>query len=104
MTALWRMSAGLVVWAAAFCILYGLHGIGCSAGWSSRIGPAGIDLHRGVLVVAWLACIAAGIAVAMWLRPSDPGLVGRTAWRTALIGLGATVVTGLPILILPACL
>lgn len=102
MSVLLRLSAGLVVWAVAFCLLYGLHGIGCTRGWADiGLGPA--SLHRGVLVVAWLACVAAGIGVALWLRSARDTLLDRAAWHLALVGVAATLVTGLPILTLPAC-
>lgn len=104
MMALLRMSAGLILWAVAFCILYGLHGIGCAAGWPSVLLPGGISLHRGTLIAAWLACIAGGVAVILFERGPRRTLVERTGWRLAWVGLIATVMTGLPILILPNCL
>lgn len=99
-----RMSAGLIVWAIAFCLLYALHGIGCAAGWSSAMLPGGISLHRGTLIAAWLVCIAAGVGIALSQRWPRTTLIARTAWRLAWVGVIATVATGLPILILPACL
>ncbi|MHA6723910.1 hypothetical protein [Sphingomonas sp. RS2018] len=105
MTALLRMSGGLIVWAVAFCVLYALHGIGCGAGWATmRI--AGVGLHRAALVAAWLACLAAGGAVVLATRSGRDGaaLIERTAWRIALVGLAATAITGLPIVTIPACL
>lgn len=104
MIALLRMSAGLIVWAIAFCVLYGLHGIGCAVGWPSTTLPGGISVHRGVLIAAWLACIATGVAVALSQRGRRSTLIERTGWRLAWVGLIATVITGLPILMLPACL
>lgn len=105
MIALIRMIAGLLVWAAAFCLLYGLHGIGCARGWDAiSAGPA--SLHRTVLTGAWLACLIAGGLLLIHLRRARhaPGLLDRTAVHVALTGLAATAVTGLPILTLPACL
>lgn len=103
MIALLRMSAGLIVWAVAFCILYALHGIGCAAGWSSTMLPGGIGLHRFALIAAWIACILAGVVVLWSLRAPRATLIERTGWRLAWVGLIATVMTGLPIPLLPAC-
>ncbi len=58
MIALLRMSAGLIGWAIAFCLLYALHGIGCASGWA--ITPVmGASLHRVVLLAAWIGSVAA---------------------------------------------
>lgn len=104
MIALLRMVAGLIVWAVAFCVLYALHGLGCAADWQRATLPFGISPHRAVLSVAWVACLAVGGAVAWWLRPPHADMTDRIGWRLAWVGLLATVMTGLPILILPACL
>lgn len=104
MTALVRMSAGLIVWAVTFCVLYGLHGVGCTAGWPSTPLTGWLDLHRAILAAAWLAGIAAGVAVVLAFRAPRPTLIARTGWRLAWVGLIATMATGLPILVLPACL
>jgi hypothetical protein len=104
MIALVRMSAGLIVWAVAFCVLYALHGLGCARGWAT-IGLGATSAHRAVLIAAWLLCIGTAIGVAVWRWPARTGtLVERTGWRLALVGVAATAITGLPIVTLPACL
>jgi hypothetical protein len=104
MIALVRMSAGLIVWAVAFCVLYALHGLGCARGWAT-IGLGATSAHRAALIAAWLLCIGTGIGVAVWRWPARSGtLVERTGWRLALVGVAATAITGLPIVTLPACL
>jgi hypothetical protein len=105
MSALLRMTAGLTLWAIAFCLLYGLHGIGCARGWAT-IAVAGTSLHRAALAALWIACLAAGAALVARSRPHRhaQALVDRAAFPIALIGLVATLFTGLPILLLPACL
>jgi hypothetical protein len=104
MSALLRMSAGLIVWAVAFCLLYALHGLSCARGWAT-IGLGVTSVHHAALIAAWLLCIGVGIAIAAWRWPARSGtLVDRTGWRLALIGVAATAITGLPILTLPACL
>lgn len=104
MIALIRMTAGLTLWAVAFCILYGLHGIGCARGWAAiAAGPVG--LHRLILSIVWLGCVAAALLLAFALRRrGGDGLIDRTGRISAWVGAGATIVTGLPIVTLPACI
>ncbi|MDQ0836531.1 hypothetical protein [Sphingomonas faeni] len=103
MRALVRMSAGLIVWAIAFCLLYALHGLGCARGWATiRFGET--SAHQTALIAGWLLCIGMGIGIAVWQWPARSGtLVDRTGFRLALIGVAATAITGLPIFTLPAC-
>ncbi|MDJ0278128.1 hypothetical protein QLH51_15120 [Sphingomonas sp. 2R-10] len=104
MTALLRMTAGLFHWAAAFSVLYGLHGIGCGSGWD-RVAVAGTSLHRLLLIVAWVGGIAAGAGLALWLRrTAGTGLLDRVAVMLGWVGVAAIVVGGLPIVTIPACL
>jgi hypothetical protein len=60
MIQLLRMTAGLFHWAVAFSVLYGLHGIGCSAGWE-RVAVAGTSLHRLLLILSWFLHGQAGL-------------------------------------------
>ncbi|MFD1033863.1 hypothetical protein ACFQ15_04275 [Sphingomonas hankookensis] len=104
MIQLLRMTAGLFHWAVAFGVLYGLHGIGCSAGWE-RSMVAGTSLHRLLLVLAWAGGIAAGVALTRWLRrTAGAGLLDRIAVLLGWVGVAAVVVGGLPIVTIPACL
>jgi len=102
--ALLRASVGLILWAAAFCLLYALHGIGCSARWPSIAVLWGLNLHRIVLIAAWLICIGAGVIAVVSTKASRLTLLDRLAHRSAVIGLSANFVTGLPVLLLPDCL
>lgn len=104
MISLIRASAGLIVWAGAFSLLYALHGIGCSARWPTIAVTPGITLHRLVLIVAWLLCIGAGLALVMMTKGARSTLLDRLARRSSIVGLAATIVTGLPVLLLPDCL
>ncbi len=103
MIALIRMTAGLTHWAAAFCVLYGLHGLGCTGGWNGRwVGP--VDLHRLLLGMAWIGGIAAGVALTLWLRRArKAGLIDSIAVILGWVGVAAIVLTGLPIVTIPAC-
>lgn len=103
MIVLLRLSAGLIGWAAAFCLVYGLHGIGCAAGWEAR-GPGAIGLHRLVLLAAWGVSLAATLAIALALhRRRGAAILGRASAATGWIGFAATAFTFLPILVVPAC-
>jgi hypothetical protein len=104
MIALIRMSAGLIGWAVAFCLIYALHGIGCAAGWAA-IPAMGVSLHRLVLLTAWLASVAATLGIALWLHRQRHGaLDARAGAVLGWTGLAATVAGGLPILLVPDCL
>ncbi|MGN5375594.1 hypothetical protein [Sphingomonas hankookensis] len=104
MIALLRMTAGLFHWALAFGVLYGLHGIGCSAGWA-RIMVAGTSLHRLLLILAWIGGAAAGVMLTGWLRRTGGNtLLDRGAVILGWVGVAAIVVGGLPIVTIPACL
>jgi hypothetical protein len=104
MIALLRMTAGLIVWAIAFCALYGLSGIGCAAGWASARTIGGLSVHHATMLAAWLACIAAASGVCVALRRHGDSMIDKTSWTLAVVGLLATIVTGLPIVLVPACL
>ncbi len=102
MIALIRMTAGLILWGIAFAVLYGLHGIGCAAGWAGTVaGP--VSVQHLVLGTVWIGFVAGGIALAWASRRGGDELVERTAWRLGVVGAAATLVTGLPIVTLPAC-
>ncbi|MBB4087283.1 hypothetical protein [Sphingomonas carotinifaciens] len=103
MIALLRMSAGLIGWAIAFCLLYALHGIGCASGWATT-PVMGASLHRVVLLAAWIGSVAATLALALRWREPGPALTDRAAAVLAWVGCAATVAGGLPILLVPDCL
>ncbi len=104
MIQLLRMTAGLFHWAVAFSVLYGLHGIGCSAGWE-RVAVAGTSLHRLLLILGWVGGSAAGVVLTLWLqRTVGTGLLDRVAILLGWVGAAAIVVGGLPIVTIPACL
>lgn len=103
MRVLIRLTLGLIWWSIAFAGLYALHGIGCGAGWH-HVTLAGISLHRLALGGAWLGTILVAAGVAWALRPREQAPLARAAAVLGLAGLGATIATGLPILIVPDCL
>jgi hypothetical protein len=88
---------GYVLWSAAFVALYGLHGAGCEL-----VDPARRGALRIALTAAWLAFVAAGVALAVvvirrrraavtpprhFLAAVAAGLAISAAIATAWIGL-----------------
>lgn len=95
------VALGPAIWAAAFTLVYALHGAGCAAGWAGLdIGP--VSLHRLLMLLGWLAGIAAG----GWLLLRLPAGKDRETWLPragALIGLFATLFTLVPVLFASSC-
>jgi hypothetical protein len=102
-----RIVAGFLVWLALFSAIYGLHGIGCSASWSST-GLAGTSLFRLVLVAAASMAILSQIAVLMALRSpqgrSPSPFVRNVSTSLAAAAIVAQVWTVFPVVVLSACL
>jgi hypothetical protein len=98
-----RASAGLLLWAFGFALLYGLHGIGCARGWDA------IPLLRGTLfgwtmVATWILLTAGAVAILAWVRRGSSGLERHVAIASALAGLAGIIVTGSPVVLTSACL
>ncbi len=103
---LWTAMGGLVGWAAAFAVVYALHGVGCATGWDRlNLGP--FSLQRVVLVLSWLVCVALLTLwlwrVRAWRGRTDPTpsagatpLLQRLAEMSAWAGLAAILVSLLP--------
>ena len=97
-----RASAGLIVWAFGFSLLYALHGFGCAKGW------AGVSLLTGslfgwVMGTAWVAMIAVSAATAWWVWTRLEGFERKLAIASAAAGFVAIVVTGAPTALVSAC-
>ncbi len=93
--------AGPTVWAAAFAVAYGLHGVGCELGWPRvMVGP--VSLHRLAIAVTGLAgaliCLALLARVKTALGP-EAALPRLGLW----IGLVATLFTLAPVLAVTSC-
>ena len=97
-----RLSAGLIGWAVAFCLIYALHGLGCAAGWETR-HAGGFSVHHIVLFAAWALSLGATLAIALWLRRYRATTLDRAAAALGWVGFAATLVTFAPIAIVPAC-
>ncbi|NYT43223.1 hypothetical protein [Pollutimonas thiosulfatoxidans] len=119
---LWRALAGYSLWAVCLTILYAAHALGCryaeAAGSVAMLhAPAMGGLISWALAVVWLVFIAGNVWLAMqsWKRwhgagnQQDPTTVATSRLARVTVALdvsavAATLVTGLPILLVPACI
>lgn len=97
-----RASAGLMMWAFGFTLLYALHGIGCASGWN-EVPMSGGTLFRWILVSTWALLLVAAVAVirVAWAAPCR--FERRLSLACALAGVGAILVTGSPVVLTSAC-
>lgn len=104
------VSAGFVIWSAAFVIIYGLHGIGCAYGWDA-VAVGATSLHRVVQVAVWLLFLPPLLILALRLRRRRLQLEsgGSRRWMallgetTAWAGLAATIITFAPTVTTSVC-
>lgn len=102
MTALVKMVSGLIAWAVSFSVLYALHGLGCARGWEGEVA-FGLTQARALLLVTWILLIAVHCVLLVWLRQHRDTQMQRIGIAIGWIGLGATIVTGVPILAISSC-
>ncbi|WP_422034672.1 hypothetical protein [Reyranella sp.] len=102
MTLLARISAGLLLWAFGFSLLYALQGAGCAYGWQ-EIPLFGASLLRWALVVTWVLLVAAGLALLRFARSAASDFERRVTLATTLAGAGAMLVTGSPVALSSIC-
>ena len=98
-----RALLGPLIWAALFCAVYALHGVGCAQGWSARPVPLIGDLQRLVLVTLWLAGLAVHLAQ-ITLTAVPQGVTGRVVSAGGRIGLVSSLVTQMPVIATSTCL
>jgi hypothetical protein len=104
---LFGLAAGLLVWGSCFVVLYGLHAVGCSAGWHDP------GSYASPLRLALLAAWALHLGVLVWLvahyRRAAPGgdrtsgFLRLAAWTLGLVALAATLWIGAPVALLDLC-
>lgn len=106
---LYWLIAGFTLWAIGFCALYGVHAIGCRAGWE-EVAYAGISLNRTVLIAVYITHIALGAALYWPLRRVASRWQGASAEPLTricvIVTVAATLSTlwiGAPVLFLDAC-
>lgn len=110
--------SSLVVWAVHFAAVYSLVGVGCNHGWHrvSLIGTNALTMLLAALTVPALVLIA-WIGLRGWrsyrsagrrgdLRREDAGrwrFLGLVTLTLALLAFVSTIMTALPIVMLPPC-
>ena len=97
-----RTSAGLILWAFGFSLLYALQGAGCAYGWQ-EVPLGGATLLRGILVATWLLLVAAGLVLLRLARSAASDFERRVTLATTLAGAGAMLVTGSPVALSSIC-
>ncbi len=105
--ALFLISAGFIVWAAQFTLVYALNTLACTFGW----GEAGIVLPVAVGTVTALALAAIVPLLLRGVRIGDPTerrdpatrFVRSVSLAVAMLASVAIVWTGLPALISRSC-
>lgn len=104
MIALLRATSGLIVWAIAFALLYGLQGLACAGGWDA-ISAGPLPLGQAVLVLVWLAFLVL-LGWMVWhlgRHPAEGAFMHRLGLGIAITGLAATIFTGFPVVATSMC-
>lgn len=104
MIAFIRAMTGLIGWAIAFSVIYGLQGLVCSPRLAGLVGSLPFA-GREVLIAAWLLSLAL-LAWASWAlcsRSHRDTLLDWLAPVLAIIGLAATAYTGMPVVFATTC-
>lgn len=104
MIALLRALSGLIAWAGAFSLIYGLQGLVCSprlAGLTSVLRYDG----REFLIGTWLLCLSllSWLSLRLWRGRKKESLLEWLAPILALTGLVATLFTGFPVVVATTC-
>lgn len=95
------MLAGPTLWAVLFVVVYALHGIGCAWGWPSvSFGPTSLQI--AAMMGAWFAGLVLHL-VLLWQMPKGHDREARLQRAGAWIGLVASGVTLLPIVVTSSC-
>ncbi|RGP37457.1 hypothetical protein [Pseudotabrizicola alkalilacus] len=95
------MMAGPVLWAVLFAAVYALHGIGCAWGWTGVAAPFG-SLHIVAMAGVWLAGLVLHVGI-LAAAPKGPAREARLHRMGAWIGLVASGLTLLPVLLTSTC-
>jgi hypothetical protein len=107
MTDLLRIISAFLLWLALFSAVYGLHGVGCAASWTTT-PVAGTSLFRLVLVGMALLAVFSQVAMLLALRApqlrSPSPLVSHVSTALALAAVVAQAWSLFPVAVLSACL
>ncbi|KAF0105108.1 MAG: hypothetical protein FD144_746 [Rhodospirillaceae bacterium] len=97
-----RISAGLILWAFGFSLLYALQGTGCAYGWEDA-SLFGTTMLRWILVATWLLLVAACLTLLRLTRAASSDFERRVTLATVLAGAGTMLITGSPVALTSAC-
>ena len=97
-----RISAGLLLWAVSFSLLYALQGMSCAMGWDRITLPMG-NLSRWVLTIIWLILLTFSAWLIHRAMGATKGLERKLALSSAITGFVAILITGSPVLITSTC-
>ena len=102
--------AGFGIWSVCFVLLYGVQAVGCEWGWhEAPLGFATLQhLILGAILVTHVVVLAvlSAIAVRWWRSDRENGagrFVRASAVTLTLAALIATIWTGIPAVVLRAC-
>lgn len=96
-----KVLAAPVLWAVLFGAVYALHGAGCALGWTGVETALG-SLHTVGMVAVWLLGLALHVFIVA-VAPTDSTREDRLQRMGAWIGLVASSLTLLPVLLLSTC-
>ncbi|MBX3446210.1 MAG: hypothetical protein KF765_05615 [Parvibaculaceae bacterium] len=109
-TVLLLLVAGFTLWGLAFVQLYTFQAIGCRLGWDGIGLASAFTLQRAVLVLSFIAWLAAHLALWHWLRgrrsAGEPkgDTLHRAAADLAVAAFGAAVFCFFAVFWLSPCL
>lgn len=97
-----RSSAGLLLWAANFSLLYALQGLSCALRWQHIITPVG-TVSSWVLIMTWSIFIVISSLFICKASRLPEGLERQLALSSAVIGLVSIIIIGSPVLTTSSC-
>jgi len=97
-----RVSAGLIVWAFGFLLLYAFHGLGCARGWHN-VPMFGKTVFDWIMIATWIIPAIGCFAIARQALRVSSGFERRLAFSLAIAGLVGILITGAPVVIAAAC-
>lgn len=100
----WRMSAGILIWAVHFTVIYGYTGLACARRFAES-GATWIALVPWVIGAASLiaACAALAFVIPLLRSPHPASFVDWIAGCIAALGLAAIALEAVAIVWVPVC-
>lgn len=102
MRLLGRISAGLILWAFGFSLLYALQGAGCAGGWH-EVPLWGGSALRWILISTWLLLVVTIVTLLPLARAAPSTFEKRVTLATTLFAAMAMLATGTPAVLASTC-